>query len=89
MPAVSRVGDEGSHGGADIGTILSGIDSVKTNGITTAFVGSEYSCPVHGIVSIISSPVSNVGNGLDIAVVGSVTSCGAIIFQGSPNTNAD
>ncbi|MDE1905103.1 MAG: PAAR domain-containing protein [Rhodospirillales bacterium] len=90
MPAVSRVGDTGSHGGSYIGQILSGSSNVQTNGIATAYVGSSYYCPEHGTNSISSSPVSNViVDGNAIAVVGSVCVCGAVIDTGSPNVNAN
>jgi len=91
MPAVARLGDTGSHGGAYIGTITSGNPTVKTDGIETAFVGSTYYCPEtgHGANYIISSPITGVGDGSEtIAVVGSTTYCGATIDTGSPNTNA-
>ena len=88
MPAVSRVGDTGSHGGTYIGEITSGNPTVLTNGLQTAFVGSTYYCPEHGNNYINYSPVANVGDSEAVAVVGSTTYCGATIDTGSPNTNA-
>ena len=90
MPSVSRVGDEGSHGGTFIGTITSGSSNVFADGIAVAFVGSSYNCPKHGANSIVSTPATNVDvNSHGIAVIGSVTQCGAVIFTGSPNVNAN
>jgi uncharacterized Zn-binding protein involved in type VI secretion len=88
MPAISRVGDMGSHGGSNPGTIITGSENLVVNGIAAALVGSEYNCSLHGLNSIISSPNTTVINGTEIAVVGSITACGATITQGSPNTNA-
>ncbi len=86
MVNIARVGDNGSHNGSEIGTITSGLSSVTSDTILTAFVGSSYNCPLHGVNSIISSPVTTVTIGGNVvAMIGSVTACGAIIDNGSTN----
>lgn len=88
MPGICRVGDQGSHNGTNVGSIITGLSSVKTNNLDTAYVGSEYNCPAHGVNSISSSPSKvKIGNNF-IAVIGSTTVCGATITQGSSNTTA-
>ena len=85
MPAVARVGDSASHGGA----LASGSPNVNCNGIAVCRVGDIYNCPSHGANPIISGSSVTFANGEGIARVGDTTQCGAVITSGSPDVNSD
>ena len=82
MPAVARLTDTGSHGGA----IVTGSPNCLVNGLPVARVGDTYACPIHGGNPITSGAPAAFVNGRNIAHVGSKTACGATIVTGSPNT---
>lgn len=52
-----------------------------------ALVGDRHECSLHHLPDnrIISSPCTSTCDGRAIAVVGAVTSCGAVIVEGMPN----
>jgi uncharacterized Zn-binding protein involved in type VI secretion len=89
MPVVSRIGDQGSHGGTYIGAITTGNNyNITANNLSVATVGSSYSCPEHGAQTITTGISSVLLAGKEVATIGSVVSCGATITQGSPNVIA-
>jgi uncharacterized Zn-binding protein involved in type VI secretion len=83
MPAVARLGDPGSHGGA----IATASPSVLVNGIGVARNGDIYACPIHGPNPLISGRAET-ANGQPIVCVGDLANCGAAITGGSPNVFA-
>jgi uncharacterized Zn-binding protein involved in type VI secretion len=85
MPAVVRVGDAGSHGGA----VVSGSPDTRTNGKQTARVGDIYGCPIHGLNPIVTGSQDVLVNGRRVARVGDQTACGATLVSGSPDTFAN
>ena len=86
MPAVARVGDTSSHGGA----ILNGSPNLNAEGRPVARVGDTLQCPSHGPQPIVSSPITGKTNqGRVLAVVGARAACGATITTGSPTLNAE
>ena len=82
---ICRVGDSGSHGGAYIGSITTGVTNTFDNGVEIAVVGCIYSCPTHGSQTIIigSTEVFIGSNG--VARIGDTISCGAILDTGDSN----
>lgn len=50
-----------------------------------ALVGDRHECSIHRLPDnrIISSPCNSISGGRQIAVVGSITTCGAVIVEGS------
>ena len=50
-----------------------------------ALVGDLHECSIHRLEvnQIVSSPCGSVSGGRQIAVVGSITTCGAVIVEGS------
>ena len=54
-----------------------------------ALVGDLHECSIHRLEvnQIISSPCGSVSDGRQIAVVGSITTCGAVIVEGSSQWN--
>ena len=85
MPAVIRVGDPGSHGGA----VATGSPDTTANGLSVARVGDTYSCPIHGPNPIVTGSPDTTANGQAIARVGDQTACGATLQGGSPNTEVN
>lgn len=85
MPAVARVTDTISHGGA----ITSGSPTVFVNALPVARLGDAAVCDVHGPTVIDSASAFSRANGIGIARVGDSLACGATITSGSPNTNAN
>lgn len=82
MAIVARVGDPNSHGGV----ILTGSTDKLSNGVPTAILSSQCSCPIHGTNTIVEVPQYTVlTDGSITAVYGSVMECGAIIIIGSEN----
>ncbi len=82
---VARVGDTIDHGGE----IISGSPTRTFNGIPAARVGDQVMCSLHGLQTITTGspppPAGYTVNGLALARVGSLCSCGATIVSGSPN----
>ena len=85
MPPVSRVGDTGSHGGV----ITTGSPTTKLDGKRVARVGDTYLCAIHGAQVITTGVNSFPMEKEPVAVVGSHTSCGAVIISGSPTMSAN
>lgn len=85
MPPVARIGDTGSHGG----TITTGSPTTKLDGRRVARVGDTYMCALHGAQIITSGVNSFPMEKKPVAVIGSSTSCGAVITSGSPTMSAD
>lgn len=88
MPAVCRLGDVSSHGGALIPPTAK---SVLTNGRPTAHIGTLHACPkpFHGVTPVVSGCPDVLVEDKVIAVVGmSVTGCGAVMVTGSNDTEA-
>lgn len=54
-----------------------------------ALVGDRHECSIHRLPDnrIISSPCNSISGGRQIAVVGSITTCGAVIVEGSSQWN--
>ena len=81
---VARLGDPSSHGGY----ILSvSTQHSYSGGKLIARVGDLHSCPIkgHGVTPIIATPATTkIVEGKQVACVGSVTGCGAIITAGDP-----
>ena len=84
MPQIARIGDPISHGGQ----IIEGSGDVRANSIGVARLGDKALCLEHGMVQIASASGTVTANGRGVARVGDVTSCGAVIIQGSPNVSA-
>jgi len=86
MAKVARKGDTTDHGG----TIITGASSVFVNGKPVARVGDVHSCPIegHGTTLITSGSGTVLAEGAGVARAGDVCGCGAVIVDGSPDTEA-
>jgi uncharacterized Zn-binding protein involved in type VI secretion len=84
MSAIVRLGDSSTHGGSIISTVINNIDC---NGLNVAVVGSMLDCPIHGVNPIVSSPSKITASQNQLATVGSVCRCGAILNAGSPDVS--
>lgn len=85
MADIATVGSLSSHGG----TITTGSSSFSCEGKPVARVGDTHVCPEHGTNTIVSSPISDFTNeGEEVATVGAVTGCGAVITTGQSIWNA-
>jgi uncharacterized Zn-binding protein involved in type VI secretion len=84
MPAVARIGDPISHGGA----IIEGSPNVFANGAQVARIGDAVYCDIHKEQVIVSGSGTVFANGSGVAREGDEISCGAVIIQGSPNVFA-
>lgn len=86
MSKVARLGDPSSHGGT-----ISAVSSVNVfvDGIAIALDGDSHSCPIpgHGTTSISAITSLTHGNSKLILTVGAIAGCGAVINDGSPDTN--
>lgn len=82
---VARVGDVSSH----LGYIVTGSPDVTANGLAVARAADVHVCPEHGIGGLIPVTTKTTVNGRLVITVGALTSCGAIILQGSPNVTAE
>lgn len=82
MSAIVRLGDSSSHGGS----VTSASTDTNCNGRGVARNGDSFQCPRHGPRIIIASGRANC-NGRAVAHVGDVTTCGAVLNQGSPDSN--
>ncbi len=85
MPAVIRIGDPGSHGGA----VTTGSSDTTANGIAVARVGDTYNCPIHGPNAIVTGSPDITANGQAVARVGDQTACGATLQGGSPDVEVN
>ncbi len=83
---VARLGDPSDHGGE----IIEGSDDVITNGLSTARIGDNHSCPIpgHGVTPMITGSDTVIVNGRGCCRVGDNAGCGAVIISGSPNVFA-
>lgn len=80
MPAIARIGDPISHGGAVVG----GSDNVFANDRGVARQGDFVLCARHGLKPIVGNCVDTVlVNGRPVAVTGSVAACGAVVISTS------
>lgn len=84
MAAQARLGDRSDHGG----TIISGASRTLVNGIPAARKGDMHSCPLkgHGVTQIVTGSSKVSIEGQPSARVGDRTGCGAVITQGSLDT---
>jgi uncharacterized Zn-binding protein involved in type VI secretion len=85
MLGVARIGDIAG------GTIVNGANSVFTNGIPTAQLGSVVSGhgkPPHAASVIVVGSNSVFVEGIPVARFGDAASCGHVITNASPNVNA-
>jgi uncharacterized Zn-binding protein involved in type VI secretion len=86
VPKIARIGDKGTHGA----TIVEGSSTMFANGIGVARKGDRVSCPEHGDTTIVSNTATSVqADNKDVAIVGSVCACGAVINEGSPDVEAE
>lgn len=85
MLGVARIGDIAG------GAIINGANTVLTNGIPTAQLGSAvtgHGKPPHASSVIIGSSSSVFVEGIPIARFGDAATCGHVITNASPNVNA-
>ena len=87
MPAVARLGDTGSGCGGS-GVITGSASKTTVDGKLVARVGDQYTCSLHLVQSITTGSSKYICEGAVTAVVGSSTSCGAIIDSGASDTFA-
>lgn len=84
MTKAVLMGDVGSHGGA----MTSASTSLTDGGIGVCRMGDMYSCPLHGENSIIDGCTSTLLNeGIEVALDGAKTGCGASITGTGTLTN--
>lgn len=82
MTPVARLGDPHSHGGI----IITAAARWKCNGIAIARVTDKATCPIHGLVTIVSGSPNWICETQPIARIGSLLSCGAVVIAPcSPN----
>lgn len=86
MPAVARLGDTSTHGGA----IITASSNDKANGIGVARQNDLHQCPIsgHGTTPLTSVTPNRKANSRGIITVGATAGCGAVINVGSPTVNA-
>lgn len=89
MKHIAHVGSVSSHGGV----VLTGDMTTLVEGFPIAYVGSLHYCPFgdppHGITPIVKGVVKTWIKGKQVATVGSVAGCGAVIISGAPKTFAE
>lgn len=80
----ARVGDPSSHGGV----IVTGAARTFVNNKKAARLGDLHVCPIpgHGIRPIVTGSPNTFIEGKAAARVGDRIACGAVIVNGSPNT---
>lgn len=82
MPKIARLGDKSDHGGQ----IITASSKSPAEGPMIARKGDLHSCPIpgHGITPIVAntSPDTYV-EGAQMAMVGSICGCGAVIITGA------
>jgi len=84
MPAIARVGDAISHGGA----ITGGASRTLVEGQPAARQGDPVSCAQHGLQSISGGSATVLVEGQPVARVGDAISCGATILAGASTVQA-
>jgi uncharacterized Zn-binding protein involved in type VI secretion len=82
MPAIARLGDQGSHGGV----ICTAASKTKCEGPLIARLGDLYCCPIHGPNPIVTAASKTKCEGAFIARLGDSTACGAVIVTGASKT---
>jgi len=85
MPKVARLGDPSTHAGH----IISACSRTFADGKLIARKGDLHACPIpgHGITPLISNTSPNTYvEGKQMAKVGTVAGCGAVISNGAPRT---
>ena len=80
---VARKGDPISHGGV----IIEGDSTFKVNGIDVARVGDLALCSMHGPQPIVQGSSTVKSSGKEVSYRGALIACGAVISDGSPDTN--
>jgi len=89
MKNIATVGSISSHGGY----IINGDPLTKVEGRDMAFVGSMHYCPIgdppHGITPIVKGVSKTWVRGKQVATVGAVAGCGAVIKTGASKTYAE
>lgn len=85
MPAICRIGDAGSHGGA----IITGSPDDTDNGPQVARIGDLYGCPLHGPNPLVEGSPDVFVNGRAVVRIGDHAACGASMITGSPTTFAN
>jgi len=74
---IIRIGDSTSHGG----TVLEGFANFDINGVIASGVGHAVSCPICSGSHVIVGPGPGpTVNGIEIAVEGMTTDCGAALI---------
>ncbi|MCT7304628.1 PAAR domain-containing protein [Ralstonia wenshanensis] len=77
---IIRVGDSTDHGGI----VLNGIPSTDLDGRPMAGVGNMVSCPkCSGSFAIVEGAAHYTVNGVQIALSGMKTACGAVLLAGN------
>ena len=83
MPQVARRGDTSNHGGV----IITSCSRTPIEGPLAARKGDLHACPIHGVTPIVSNTSPNTYvEGKQLAMVGSVCGCGAVIVTGASKT---
>ena len=85
MPRVARVTDTISHGGS----LLTGSDTVRCDGLKVCRIGDSAACNEHGAVTIVQGSAAVKADGIGVARLGDSLSCGATITSGSINAEID
>jgi uncharacterized Zn-binding protein involved in type VI secretion len=91
MPAISRGGDINTEGGA----IIPGASTVYVNGILVGLLGDTVTShspygpphPPHEAATIVTSSSTVFADGIPVAWVSSINSCGHIIITGSDDVD--
>lgn len=83
----ARVGDPSTHGGV----IVTGAARTLVNGKKAARLGDLHVCPIpgHGVRPIVTGSPDTFIEGQKAARVGDRIACGAVIVDGSPDTNVN
>ena len=86
MPLIARLTDTSNHGGV----ITTSATKTFVNGKLVARVGDLHSCPLpgHGITAILTGSNKFTCEGAVVAVIGSITGCGATINSGGATSTA-
>lgn len=78
MPAIVRLGDTGTHGGA----VATAAPNWHCMGPRIARIGDIYACPIHGPNPIVEGSPTTQCEGEPIARHGDKTACGASLIAG-------
>ncbi len=85
MPGIARDGDTTSHGG----TLIPVTTKTYVNGKLVITVTALHSCPEHGMTTVVTGSPNVFKEGMAVARIGDLCSCGATIVTGSPDTFAN